>query len=56
MINLIQSLSPTQFIFIAIGFILVFLSIKDYVFSILDIEIDQKKEELEEKEIKEGPA
>ena len=53
MINLIQSLSPTQFIFIAIGFILVFLSIKDYVFSVLDIEIDQKKEELEEKEIKE---
>jgi hypothetical protein len=49
MFNLIQGLSPTQFIFVGIGFVLVFISIKDYIFSVLNIEVqDEDNNEKEE--------
>ena len=52
MFNLIQGLSPTQFIFVGVGFVLVFLSVKDYIFGVLNIEIqdEDNKEKEENKE------
>jgi len=53
MFNLIQGLSPTQFMFVGIGFVLVFLSVKDYIFGILNIEVQDKQDEEKEEKDKE---
>jgi len=52
MFNLVQGLSPTQFIFVGVGFVLVFISVKDYIFGVLNIEIqdEDNKEKEENKE------
>ena len=52
MFNLVQGLSPTQFMFVGVGFVLVFLSVKDYIFGVLNIEIqdEDNKEKEENKE------
>jgi len=52
MFNLVQRLSPTQFMFVGVGFVLVFLSVKDYIFGVLNIEIqdEDNKEKEENKE------
>jgi len=53
MFNLVQGLSPTQFMFVGVGFVLVFLSVKDYIFGVLNIEIqdeDNKEKEENKKE------
>ena len=42
MFNLVQGLSPTQFMFVGVGFVLVFLSVKDYIFGVLNIEIQDE--------------
>lgn len=44
MINLINNLTPTQIMFISIGLLLVLVSLKDYIYQLLNIEIKQEKE------------